>query len=86
MTSNHVGDLFNRPGEGFGLGFAVVTNAAATQMPGSEGIYYWAGAYNTHFFIDPKEKLIALFLTQESNFTNYYHDKLRLFVYQAIAD
>ena len=86
MTSNHVGDLFNRPGEGFGLGFAVVTNAAETQMPGSEGIYYWAGAYNTHFFIDPKEKLIALFLTQESNFTNYYHDKLRQLVYQAIAD
>ena len=86
MTSNHVGDLFNRPGEGFGLGFAVVTNAAETQMPGSEGIYYWAGAYNTHFFIDPKEKLIAIFMTQESNFTWNYHDRLRQLVYQAVAD
>jgi CubicO group peptidase (beta-lactamase class C family) len=86
MTSNHVGNLFNRPGEGFGLGFAVVTDAAATQLPGSNGLYYWAGAYNTHFFIDPKEKLIAIFLTQESNFMHYYHEKLRQLVYQAVAD
>jgi CubicO group peptidase (beta-lactamase class C family) len=86
MTSNHVGDLFNRRGEGFGLGFAVVTDAAATQLPGSNGIYYWAGANNTHFFIDPKEKLIALFMTQESNFTWNYHDKLRQLVYQAVSN
>ena len=86
MTANHVGDLFNRPGEGFGLGFAVVTDAAKTQLPGSEGLYYWGGANNTHFFIDPKEKLIAIFMTQESNFTWNYHDRLRQLVYQAVAD
>jgi CubicO group peptidase (beta-lactamase class C family) len=86
MTANHVGNLFNRPGEGFGLGFAVVTDAGATQLPGSNGLFYWAGANNTHFFIDPKEKLIALFLTQESNFTWTYHDKLRQLVYQAVVN
>ncbi len=86
MTLNHSGDLFDSPGEGFGYGFAVVDDLAATNNLGSNGIYYWAGAFNTHFFIDPKEELIAIFLTQTSEFNFYYHNKLRQLVYQAIVD
>ncbi|MFM7193597.1 MAG: serine hydrolase domain-containing protein [Bacteroidota bacterium] len=86
MTSNHVGGLFNRSGEGFGLGFAVVTDAAGTRLPGSNGLYYWGGANNTHFFVDPKEKLIAILMTQESHFSWNWHDKLRQLVYQSVAD
>jgi len=86
MTYNHVGKLFDRPGEGFGLGFAVMTDVAESKLSGSTGIFYWGGAYNTHFFIDPKEKLISLFFTQEEPFTFFYHDKMRQMVYQAIID
>jgi CubicO group peptidase (beta-lactamase class C family) len=86
MTSNLTGDLFKTPGEGFGLGVAVMVDVPASMQLGSNGIFYWAGAYNTHFFIDPKEKLIATFFTQEAHFTNFYHAKLRQLVYQAVAD
>lgn len=86
MTQNHVGDLYNGAGEGFGLGFAVVENVAETKLLGSEGIFYWSGANNTHFFIDPKENLVAVFMTQLAPFSNAYHTKLRQHVLQAIVD
>jgi len=86
MTANHSGNMFIRPGEGFGYGFAVVTDVAATRFPGSEGLFYWEGAYNTHFFIDPKENVIAIFMSQESNFSWEYHGRLRQLVYQAFMD
>ncbi len=87
MTSNYTGNLYPvSPGTGWGLGFAVVTDGPATKTLASNGLFFWAGANNTHFFIDPKEKLIAFFMTQENNFTFDYHDKLRQMVYQSIAD
>ena len=87
MTSNHTGDLYQiSPGTGLGLGFAVVTDGPASKTLASKGVFYWAGANNTHFFIDPKEQLIALFMTQESNFTWDYHNSLRQMVYQSLAD
>lgn len=86
MTLNHSGDLFGSPGEGFGYGFAVVDDLAGTNNLGSKGIFYWAGAFNTHFYIDPNEKLISIFFTQLSTFDFYYHHKLRQLVYQAIVN
>lgn len=88
MTSNQVGSLYSlvKKGEGFGFGFAVVTDVADTKLLGSQGLYYWSGANNTHFFIDPKEKLISIFLTQQVPYNNFYHVKMRQMVYQAIAD
>lgn len=86
MTLNNSGKLFNTPGEGFGYGFAVVEDLSATNNLGSNGLFYWAGAFNTHFFVDPKEKLIAIFMTQTAVFDFYYHYKLRQLVYQAIVD
>ncbi len=86
MTYNHTGKLFGRAGEGFGLGFAILVDVAESKLLGSNGVYYWAGAFNTHFFIDPKEKLISIFMTQEAPYTTFYHDKMRQMVYQAIVD
>ena len=87
MTTDHVGNWSeNRPGWGFGLGFAVVTDVAATKNLGSEGIYFWAGAFNTHFLIDPKEKIVAIFMTQSEAFSMEYHNEMQQMVYQAIVD
>jgi CubicO group peptidase (beta-lactamase class C family) len=33
-------------------------------IPGSVGEYSWGGAASTTFWIDPKEDLIAIFMTQ----------------------
>jgi CubicO group peptidase (beta-lactamase class C family) len=86
MTINHTKDLFDGPGEGFGLGFAVVDDVAGTGLLGSNGIFYWSGANNTHFFIDPSERLIGIFMTQLAPYDGVYHQKLRQHVLQAIVD
>jgi len=51
-------------GHGFGLGFAVRTDAGHSPLSGSVGDYFWAGAYGTYFWIDPQEKMFAVLLTQ----------------------
>nr|WP_297348919.1 hypothetical protein [uncultured Glaciecola sp.] len=64
----------------------VVTDVAATKNLGSEGIYFWAGAFNTHFLIDPKEKIVAIFMTQSEGSSMEYHNEMQQMVYQAIVD
>jgi len=86
MTMNQTGDLQHAPGQGFGLGFGVTTDVADAKSLGSLGQYYWSGAYCTYFFIDPKEKLIAILMTQLQPYSNYYNQKMRQFVYQALVD
>ncbi|SDA82091.1 CubicO group peptidase, beta-lactamase class C family [Algoriphagus alkaliphilus] len=84
MSINQSKDLFQDPGKGFGFGFAVVDNLADTKALGSEGTFYWSGAYCTYFFIDPKEDMVAIFMTQVAPFSSYYENKFRQMVYQAI--
>ncbi len=86
MTMNQVGDLYQAPGQGFGLGFGVTTDVADSKSLGSVGQYYWSGAYSTFFFIDPEEELIAILLTQLQPYNNFYGEKMRQFTYQAIID
>jgi CubicO group peptidase (beta-lactamase class C family) len=60
--------LPGRPkGESFGLSVRVVTDPAARNTYLSEGSFGWSGAFGTHFWVDRKEKLIAIALTQTSN-------------------
>ena len=51
-------------GIGFGLGFSVTMDPVKTMIPGSAGEYSWGGAASTTFWIDPREDLIAIFMTQ----------------------
>ncbi len=69
MTANHTADLGSvggllGAGTAFGLGFQVTTDAAAAQTMGSNGLYGWSGIYGTVFWIDPKEKLVAIMMVQ----------------------
>ena len=69
MTMSHTDDLqgplaIAGPGRGFGLGFSVVTDVAATQAVGSAGMFGWSGIYGTNFWVDPKERLVAIMLVQ----------------------
>ena len=33
----------------------------------SAGSFGWSGAYGTHFWVDPKEKIVAVLMTQTAN-------------------
>ena len=86
MGQNHVSDLYQSPGYGFGLGFAVITNLADTKALGSVGRLSWSGAFQTFFFIDPAENLAAVLMTQIEPYSGFYGRKMPQFVYQAIID
>ncbi len=68
MSMSHTADLpsipIAGPGYGFGLGFSVLTDLATTAALGSAGSYGWSGIYGTTFWVDPKEKLVAIMLVQ----------------------
>jgi CubicO group peptidase (beta-lactamase class C family) len=51
-------------GEGFGLSVRVVDNPSTRNTYLSKGSFGWSGAFNTHFFIDPTERIVGLFMTQ----------------------
>jgi CubicO group peptidase (beta-lactamase class C family) len=74
-------------GVGFGLGFATTLDPAATMIAGSAGDFFWGGAASTAFWIDPKEELIAILLTQLIPSSSYpIRRELRTMVYAAIED
>ncbi|MBN8500447.1 MAG: beta-lactamase family protein [Sphingomonadales bacterium] len=98
MTMNHLpgnGDLASwsrslfseatNAGVGFGLGFAVNIDPAATMIPGSKGEYYWGGMFSTAFFIDPVEQLHMVFMTQLSPSSVYpIRRELKTLIYSAL--
>jgi CubicO group peptidase (beta-lactamase class C family) len=54
------------PGEGFGLSVRVVSDPGARNTLVSKGTFGWSGAFNTHVFIDPVERLVGIFMTQSA--------------------
>jgi CubicO group peptidase (beta-lactamase class C family) len=77
-------------GQGFGFGFAVRKQAGNNPLPGSVGDFSWAGAYGTYFWVDPKEKLLAILMVQiDANDRlkrAHYRHLLRYLVYQAMTE
>jgi CubicO group peptidase (beta-lactamase class C family) len=51
-------------GIGFSIGCGVTTDLARNHLPGSVGEYFWGGAASTAFWIDPKEDMTVVFMTQ----------------------
>jgi CubicO group peptidase (beta-lactamase class C family) len=91
MTSDHLGTITGAadllpPGHGFGLGFAVRTQAGMAPFPGSVGTYYWGGAAGTTFWIDPAERMYAVLMIQAPQQREHYRVLFRDMVYAALAD
>ena len=98
MTMNHLGgDMAsmgtarfsesNYNGIGFGLGFSVMLDPAAAHIVGTPGEFAWGGAASTAFWIDPKEELAVVFLTQLTPSSTYpVRRELRVLTYSAIID
>jgi len=73
-------------GVGFGLGFATTISEveAGTLGPGD---YYWGGAASTIFWVDPREDLVAIFMTQlMPSGTFNFRGQLKNIIYSAIVD
>ena len=100
MTSDHLGAriqaqspmtpgeiLLSSPGYTFGLGFAVRPAPGVAGVPGSAGEFMWGGYAGTYFWVDPKEHLVAVYMTQApSPIRSYYRKLFKQLVYAAIAD
>jgi CubicO group peptidase (beta-lactamase class C family) len=91
MTENHLEPRMRRslvaPGSGysFGLGFGVRLQTGLASEPGTTGDYYWAGLGGTYFWVDPKERLIAILMLQAPNLRDYYRALFRNLVYAALV-
>ncbi len=100
MTINHLpgGRMLNEMGQsifsetamegtGFGLGFSVLCDPAASGAIGSVGEFAWGGAASTAFWVDPTEELVVVFLTQlVPSMTYPIRRQLKATVYQALID
>jgi CubicO group peptidase (beta-lactamase class C family) len=73
-------------GVGFGLGFAMTLGEVEAGTLGV-GDYYWGGAASTIFWVDPKEDLVAIFMTQlMPSATFNFRGQLKNIIYSAIVD
>ena len=98
MTADHLGTriaapvtpgelLLGVPGYTFGLGFAVRQGPGVAGVPGSAGEFMWAGYAGTYFWVDPKEEIVAVYMTQApSPIRAYYRRLFKQLVYAAITD
>ena len=100
MTANHLPggkdltqmskSLFSEAtyaGVGFGLGFGVTVDPAASMVPGSKGDFFWGGAASTFFWVDPVEDLTVVFMTQLLPSSAYaVRRELRTLVYSAFTE
>jgi CubicO group peptidase (beta-lactamase class C family) len=98
MTSDHLGGamglamdpgllLLGTKGYTFGLGFMVRQGDGIAGVPGAAGEFMWAGYAGTYFWVDPKEQVVAVLMTQAASPQRAYFRKLvKQLVYQAITD
>ncbi len=72
-------------GYGFGLGFSVNLGPGRTATVGSAGEIAWGGAASTLFWVDPKEDLICILMTQfMPSGTFNFRGQMKALVYPAI--
>jgi CubicO group peptidase (beta-lactamase class C family) len=89
MTSDHLGGIRGPaygpgPGYGFGLGVAVRLGAGEASTAGSPGDYNWGGLGGTYFWVDPKEKLVGVWMMAAPTPRNHYRALFRNAVYSAL--
>jgi CubicO group peptidase (beta-lactamase class C family) len=90
MASDHLGPKVKLEsplvpaGHSFGLGFAVRTHQGMAPFPGSVGQFFWSGIAGTFFWIDPREDLFAVCMTQGPGQREYFRTLVRGLVYAAV--
>jgi CubicO group peptidase (beta-lactamase class C family) len=84
MTTNQVGTLYGAAGQGFSLGFSTTDRFGADGLA-SVGSWAWGGAYGSMYRVDPKERLVMLFMIQQFPSTEV-KDRFPTLVYQALVE
>lgn len=90
MASDHldpsvaIRGTLTQPGHSFGLGFGVRTEEGIAPFSGSVGQFFWSGMGGTFFWIDPKEDLFAIFMSQAPGQRVYTRTLVRNLVYAAL--
>jgi CubicO group peptidase (beta-lactamase class C family) len=93
MTSNHLpkeipqidSPIGARLGIGYGLGVSYLFEIAGSENLGSVGLFGWEGYATTKVMVDPKEDMVAIFLTQYEPMFVDIVSKFQTLVYQAIV-
>ena len=95
MSSNHLSpsvinasdmSRYISGGTGFGITVGVTTDPGLAGEFGSKGKFYWGGAAATIFWIDPKEQLVAVAMTQLLGSPWPLRTDFEALVYAAIDD
>ena len=92
ITSDQLGPLGDLkdsmyvPGLGYGEGFDfyVRVNYPASNAPGSIGAFSKDGIAGTCYWVDPTEKLVAVFMISSTSLGQYYRFSMGPAIYQAI--
>ena len=87
VSPEHRGSLAEHaPGYDMGLGFGILEDVGASGLPGSVGEFRWGGAASTEFFIDPKERIVAVLSTQFMPSSTYpLREDMKALIYQALV-
>ena len=73
-------------GRGFGLSVQVISDHIAANTPISNGSFGWDGAFGTHFWVDPKEKIVGLFMIQAAGPNRLMNPDFENAVMQALIE
>ncbi|MFZ1969975.1 MAG: serine hydrolase domain-containing protein [Bradyrhizobium sp.] len=90
MASDHldasvkIQGTLTQPAHSFGLGFGIRTEEGIAPFSGSVGQFFWSGMGGTFFWIDPKEDLFAIFMSQAPGQRVYTRTLVRNLVYAAL--
>jgi CubicO group peptidase (beta-lactamase class C family) len=86
MRANHTGTKYAGDTGAFGLGFWVMQDVGFYGELGSVGAYGWGSAYFPQYLVDPKEKIVALMMTQlRPTGGSDLNQKFKVMMYQALV-
>ena len=69
------------------LAYATRLKTGVANLSGSRGEFDWSGAFGTTFWVDPKEKLSVVFMSQQGGLQRVLMRQLiRMLVMAAVAD
>ena len=86
MRSNHTSTKYVKDTDAFGLGFWVMQDVGYFGELGSVGSYGWGSAYFPQYLVDPKERIVALMMTQlMPSGGNDLNQRFKVMMYQALV-
>jgi len=89
MATNQIGDYLmwgdTNKTRRFGLGFGILTDYAEKTMMIPAGSYGWDGMFASHFWVDPKNKIVVVFMRNIWPTDHWdYGDRIKPLIYQAL--